>query len=65
IPSEEQEKIFDSFYRGSNVGTIEGIGLGLATVKYISDLHQGKITVKSELGKGSTFTIYFPLPSNS
>lgn len=60
IPPGEEEKIFDSFYRGSNVGIREGTGLGLATVKYISDLHEGKITVKSELGRGSTFTVYFP-----
>jgi len=60
IPEEEQETIFNLFYRGSNVGNRPGTGIGLAIIKYITDLHEGEITVESELGKGTTFTIYFP-----
>ncbi|NOS92077.1 MAG: ATP-binding protein, partial [Cyclobacteriaceae bacterium] len=38
-----------------------GTGLGLSLVKQLMDAQQGKITVESELGKGSRFTLYFPL----
>jgi two-component system phosphate regulon sensor histidine kinase PhoR len=40
---------------------IEGTGLGLAIVKHIMDAHQGKVEVKSEIGKGSKFTLCFSL----
>lgn len=63
IPEEEQELIFDPFYRGKFSGErVKGVGVGLATVKQVVRLHGGKIQVKSEVGKGSTFTVSLPLP---
>ncbi|MBA3766722.1 MAG: ATP-binding protein [Acidobacteria bacterium] len=62
IPREEQEKIFDKFYRVSTglVHDVKGSGLGLALVKHIVEAHRGKVTVKSEPGRGSSFTIHLP-----
>jgi PAS domain S-box-containing protein len=61
IPLNEQERLFSSFYRASNVGNISGTGLGLAIVKKAVDLHQGKITVTSEVGIGTTILVSLPL----
>jgi signal transduction histidine kinase len=61
IPKDEQEQVFDSFYRASNTGTIEGTGAGLAIAKKCVELHQGQITVDSEVGVGTTFTVKLPL----
>lgn len=59
IPPEEISKIFNKFYQieASFTGQVEGWGLGLAIAKKIIDLHKGKIVVKSQLDKGSAFTI--------
>jgi signal transduction histidine kinase len=61
IPLEDQQYLFESFRRGSNVGTISGTGLGLAIVKSSVELHGGKITVESEVAVGTTFTVTLPL----
>lgn len=63
IPKEEQKKIFQKFYRASrkDVSEIEGSGLGLALVKYTAEAHGGKVTLKSEGGRGSTFAIVLPV----
>jgi signal transduction histidine kinase len=61
IPKEDLPKLFESFMRAGNVGNIPGTGLGLAIVKKCVDLHGGKISVESELGVGSTFTVMLPL----
>ena len=61
IPEEDQPKLFESFSRAGNVGTISGTGLGLSIVKKCVDLHGGEITVKSEVGVGTTFTVKLPL----
>lgn len=61
ILPEEQDKIFDSFHRGMNVGSISGTGLGLAIVKRSLDLHGGKITVSSQVGSGTAITVAIPL----
>ena len=58
---EKQTKLFDSFYRATNVGQISGTGLGLSIVKQCVDLHRGKITFQSEEGKGTTFTVTLPI----
>jgi PAS domain S-box-containing protein len=60
IPKDEQEQLFQSFFRARNAINFQGTGLGLVIVKHVVDLHQGEISVKSELGEGSTFTIRLP-----
>lgn len=61
IPKEDQERLFESFHRAKNVGTIPGTGLGLAIVKKSVDLHGGEITVDSSVGVGTTFRVRLPL----
>ncbi len=60
---EEKEKLFQEFYRAKNESTrnIPGTGLGLSIVKRIVESYSGNITVESEYGKGSTFTVTFPV----
>jgi PAS domain S-box-containing protein len=60
IPEAEQERLFESFHRASNVGSISGTGLGLAIVKKAIDVHQGTIDVKSQAGEGTTFIVKIP-----
>jgi PAS domain S-box-containing protein len=57
----DQQRLFKPFHRGANVSNIPGNGLGLALVKKLVDLHGGQITVASEVGVGTTFTISLPL----
>lgn len=62
IPKDEIDYIFDRFYQGSKVrSTDNGFGLGLSSAKSIAESHQGIITVVSDEGKGSTFTVSLPL----
>ncbi len=61
IPLEDQKQLFQSFYRANNVGSIPGTGLGLAIVKKCLEAHGGDITVNSEVGVGTTFTVTLPL----
>ena len=62
IPAKDTELIFTRFYRVDKTRSREtgGTGLGLAIVKQVVKLHRGEVTVKSEEGKGSTFTVELP-----
>jgi PAS domain S-box-containing protein len=60
IPQTDQENLFVSFHRASNVGPIAGTGLGLSIVKEAVVCHQGSIAVESQVGKGSCFTVRLP-----
>lgn len=57
IPNEEQEKLFDRFYRAKNAGNIEGTGLGLSIVKRCCELIGADIEWQSEENKETTFTL--------
>ncbi|MEH2183700.1 ATP-binding protein [Nostoc sp.] len=60
IPMADQENLFQSFSRGSNVDTIPGTGLGLAIAKACVELHGGDITLSSEVGQGTKVTVSLP-----
>ena len=60
ISEADQQHLFETFHRGENVGNIKGTGLGLSIVKQFVELHAGTISVASELGKGTTFTVVLP-----
>ena len=63
IPQNEQPNIFQKFIRGdaARAGGIQGLGLGLYIVTRIVEAHRGEITLKSESGEGSTFTVQLPV----
>jgi PAS domain S-box-containing protein len=61
IPPEDLQRLFDSFHRAKNVGSIPGTGLGLTIVHNSVNIHGGTITVHSQVGKGTTFTVNLPL----
>jgi PAS domain S-box-containing protein len=65
IPAADQKYVFDGFYRASNVGKIQGTGLGLAMVKQVVDIHGGNVACESELNRGTTFTVKFPLKKHA
>ena len=65
IAADERDKVFDKFYRSTDeqVAALPGTGLGLALSLEIVRTHGGSITLDSELGKGSTFTVVLPIGS--
>src|SRR5205823_13363855 len=62
IPKDQQEHIFGAFAQvaGQSTRKFGGTGLGLAITKRLTEMMHGKITVRSQLGKGSTFRFVFP-----
>jgi signal transduction histidine kinase len=63
IPADEQEQLFDRLYRASSATRqhIPGLGLGLTITKAIVEAHEGRISVTSEEGQGTTFQVQLPL----
>ncbi len=61
IPAKEQKHLFSNFFRASNVGGVEGTGLGLNIVKKYVEMLGGEIGFQSDIGKGSMFEISIPL----
>lgn len=60
IAADEQDKIFEPFFRGRNAQATRGHGLGLSICKKIVQLHEGQITVLSETSQGTVFTVQLP-----
>jgi PAS domain S-box-containing protein len=60
IPEEEQNRLFEPFFRANNVLNISGSGLGLSIVKYCTDLHKGSISFESKTGEGTRFFVSLP-----
>ena len=63
IGAEHLPRVFDRFYRADPSRSSEGLGLGLALVKSITDLHGGSATIESQVGRGTTVTLTFPKAS--
>jgi signal transduction histidine kinase len=61
IPADELPRIFDRLFRGDTSRTERGLGLGLSLVKAIIEAHGGQVTVNSELGRGSSFSVSLPI----
>lgn len=64
INKEDIPRLFDTFFRSNESQNIEGTGIGLTILKRAIDLLSGTITVESEKGKGTTFTVTLPLTQN-
>lgn len=60
ISKTDQTRLYEAFYRGTNVGNITGTGLGLSVVNACLQLHQGSLSCESQLGKGTTFKVSLP-----
>jgi len=65
ISEEDMRRPGKEFYRVKSEGAVAGSGIGLAIVKKILDMHDGKLEIESKLNEGSTFSVYLPKSSNS
>jgi len=61
IPDDAKSKLFNIFFRASNAEAFDGKGLGLITIKHAVELLQGTIQIKSELGQGTTCSVFLPI----
>ena len=61
IPKEEQDNLFQSFYRASNTAEYQGTGLGLVIAKEFIEMHKGMIALESEVNQGTTFWVSIPI----
>jgi len=61
VPEQDKAALFGAFHRASNVGEIEGTGLGLTIVKQAVELHHGSISFESQVGLGTVFTVALPI----
>jgi signal transduction histidine kinase len=59
ISSEDQQRLFQPLFRSDMVKMLPGSGLGLSLVQHIAQQHNGVISVKSQLGQGTTITVRF------
>ncbi|MFT5194113.1 MAG: signal transduction histidine kinase [Cellvibrionaceae bacterium] len=65
ISKQQQEKLFQLFYRTPDASRFDGTGLGLYIVRMLTELHKGTVSVESAVGEGTTFYIRLPLAINS
>ena len=63
ISEVDQQRLFDPFFRGSNVDSIPGNGLGLSIVKNLVEIHGGNIEIESKVGTGTSFSLTLPVRS--
>ncbi len=61
IPEEDQQHVFEPFFRASNTGEFEGFGIGLPLTLNIIRLHKGSIGIRSQVNKGTEIQIYLPI----
>jgi signal transduction histidine kinase len=60
IPSDALPHIFDRFFRAQREGR-KGAGLGLSIARWIAEAHDGRLSVESQVGRGTTFTLWLPI----
>lgn len=65
IPKKDQAKLFDRFFRGSNIGPKEGTGLGMPIIKKSLELQGGELSFDSEIEKGTTFRFKIPVSTHT
>jgi signal transduction histidine kinase len=64
IDASDEPHLFQAFYRGSNVGKVEGVGLGMTIVRRAVDVYEGSLHWSSTPGGGTTFIVHLPLETD-